>query len=118
MTIDDLVAEILRYHYDLSCEKRLQDGLEVALRDRAELAIEREFILSSKDRIDFFHPDSGVGIEVKTDGGLAQVGLQLIRYAKHSNIRGLILVSTKAAHMALPEDIGGKPFRRVHLRWL
>lgn len=68
----------------------------------------REVRLTARDRIDFLTAD-GVGIEVKVAGSLAAVTRQMTRYAAHPGVHELVLVTTKAAHHAIPRTLGGVP---------
>jgi len=56
-----------------------------------------------------------VGIEVKTDGGRADVLRQLQRYAHAAEIDELVLVTTRTKHHHVPNEIGGKPLHLVSL---
>ncbi|MFD2082870.1 hypothetical protein SAMN05421678_11839 [Actinopolymorpha cephalotaxi] len=93
-------------------EAQLQEGIAAALASRGVPA-EREVRLSGRDRIDL--AVGNVGIEVKVAGNAANVRRQLTRYAASDQLEELVLVTTKAAHRGIPEEIGGKP---VHLVWL
>lgn len=75
------------------------------------IEFEREFRLSGKDRIDFYFPRSGIGLEIKA-GKLwskLEVYRQLERYASHETINGLILATGRA--QGLPLIINDKPVR-------
>ena len=56
-----------------------------------------------------------VGIEVKTDGGRADVLRQLQRYAHAPELDELVLVTTRTKHHHVPDEIGGKPLHLVSL---
>lgn len=60
-----------------------------------------EFLLEKRDRIDFFFPDSKVGLEckVKADGG--NTNRQLLRYAMTKKVKHLILLTSRP-HQSLP----------------
>lgn len=68
---------------------------------------EREVRLDERSRIDFL-TRTGVGIEVKVGGSLAAVTRQMTRYATHSQVRELLLVTTRASHHHIPLSLGGK----------
>lgn len=96
--------------YSVSSEAELQ----AALAQRLDGFIcKREVALTTTERIDFTYGE--VGIEVKVDGSRADVLRQLSRYAEHSDIGGLVLVTTRARHRAMPAELNGKPLRVVFL---
>jgi hypothetical protein len=97
-----------RYHY--ATEAELQDGIALALDG---VAFRREVALTTHDRIDFLV--DGVGIEVKIGGGLTPLLRQLARYAAHSEIAALIVVTTKLQLCRLPDSLAGKPLCVVAL---
>lgn len=71
-----------------------------------------EHIFDKKNRIDFYLPDVGVGVECKVQGSVATVAEQLQRYAQRDEVRGLVLVTRCRAHR-LPTTIAGKPLRVI-----
>ena len=96
-------------------EAVLQDGIASTLA-AAGITFEREFALSRQDRIDFFVPEIGLGVEVKVDGAISSVTRQLHRYAQHERIRGLLLVTTRMRHHVLvPREFCGKRIEVLHL---
>ena len=110
--VDAVAAAIGAYRYRHADEYGLQAGVTEAL-TAAGLPAEREVRLSPADRLDVL--SGGIAVEVKTAGTVDSVLRQLQRYAQHDHIHGLVLVTTKARHRALPEQVGGKPLRVVHL---
>jgi len=106
--IKELVSKIIccirAARLDLSDEKATQRDLaEMFTQERIFFA--REVRLSRADIIDFMI--QGIGIEVKLQGAVkTAVHRQLVRYAKHDNIKCLILVSNLS--MGLPQQIEGK----------
>lgn len=112
-----IAAAIRRHRIDISNEKEAQRQIAQAL-DSAGLAAKREMRLSDRDRPDFFLPLFGLAIEVKLRGRKIDIWRQLVRYASHDRVHGLMLVSNTA--MALPPDIDGKPLWFVSLgqAWL
>jgi hypothetical protein len=97
------VLRAVRYNY--SSEEELQ----AAVADRLGARFEREARLSNSERIDFFDPSSGIGVEVKVAGSRAVVLRQLFRYAGRPEIGGLILVTGRARLLHMPSTIHGKP---------
>lgn len=68
----------------------------------------KEYKLGCKNRIDFFLPQQGIGIEVKKGKpGKKKVIDQLERYAVFKEITTLILVVER--NMDVPKMINGKP---------
>lgn len=94
-------------------EVSLQDRIAQSLTE-AGLKFEREYILSPRERVDFYIPELLTGIEVKVAGSADSLNRQLGRYAASDKIERLIAVTTKRTHAALlPRRIGGKPFEVV-----
>jgi hypothetical protein len=113
----DLVAGVLTTHrFRYSDERELQDGIEQVLGQRDRLAFYREFNLDARNRIDFYFPAHEVGLEVKIQGSAAMVLKQLERYAKFSQIDGLVLVTGRVqSGLFGAREIQGKPLRVVQL---
>jgi hypothetical protein len=91
-----------------SNEAQIQEQLAHILEP---LGFVREFALSKSDRIDFYHPENRLGVEVKVKSSLQTVLRQLGRYVLSPQIDGLVLATTQAKHLDLPEVLGGKPLR-------
>jgi hypothetical protein len=108
------VAGVLREH---TFQHITEDDLQAALKECLDLAgvyPEREVRLSDgQSRIDLLA--GGVGIEVKLEGSWANVVRQLTRYAKCREIISLVLVTTRAKHHHLPDQLCGKPLSLVSL---
>lgn len=100
-------------------ELALHTLLEQILRE-ASLEVVREHRLMSGTKfvgtVDFRVRAEGfrLGLEVKTQGSVADVLRQLQRYALSGGLDGLLLVSTRSALAALmPDTIGGIPLETV-----
>lgn len=78
--------------------------------------IQREVSLSPKDRVDFMI--DGLVIEVKVKGSAVATLNQVERYAAISEVKELILLTTK--NHGFPSQINGKPVAIVRLgsSWL
>lgn len=88
-------------------EDQLQQGIAAALAG-AGIAATREVRLSDGvSRIDLLAGD--VGIEVKIDGRTVEVARQLARYAQCPEISTVVLVTTRARHAGIPDQLAGKP---------
>ena len=96
-----------RFAHDAIVDVLIKDGLDV----------QREVVLSRKDRIDIMV--DGIGVEVKTGHSRRQIHAQLVRYAKLDLITGLVL-ATGIAFPASIRELHGKPFRCASLSrgWL
>ena len=92
--------------FRLRTEEDLQEGIARNL-ESAGIPFEREFILSPGDRVDFLVGD--IALEVKVAGSLRRVVAQLVRYAAHERVRGVLLVTTRACAVVPPVEINGKP---------
>ncbi len=95
---------LARYRLPVSVELAMQDAVESALRGE-RLPFRRE-VKRGGDRIDFLV--GSVGVELKVKGSASEVLRQLERYAAWDEITELLLVTSKGAHRALPERVGGK----------
>lgn len=78
----------------------------------------KEYVLSKRDRVDFFAPDYGAAIEVKINSSAMVVYRQLQRYAESGEVKEIILLTRRK--MSLPEFINEKPANCFYLSsaWL
>lgn len=110
-----ILAGILSHvRFSFCTEDELQRGIDQVL-DRAGVPRKREYRLSSVDRIDFFLPDAGMGIEVKCDGSTANLVRQVSRYAQHQEIRSLAIIASRIRLANMPARINGKPVQVITL---
>ena len=108
MTKVEEVASVFRsYGYHFQREEDLQEAVAAILRAEG-IPYEREKRLSAGDRVDFFLPLTGIGIEVKVDGPANAVARQLQRYARSDLVAGLVLVTGKMRHRQVPRELNGK----------
>lgn len=111
----DRVAAALKGHrFRFNTELDLQAGIARVLVAAGEDAA-AEVRLSARDRIDFLVAP-GIGIEVKVKGSDEGVHMQLLRYAEHARVQGLLLVSGTGRIRDIPPTIEGKPVRVVLLQ--
>lgn len=92
----------------LANEKRFQAALADALNERG-ISAKREVTLSRGNIVDITL-GQGIILECKIKAGRVSkraVYRQLVRYARHPDVTGIILVSGLA--MGLPETIEGRP---------
>jgi len=103
--ISEMIKSLDSYAFDLTDEKTLQQDLfDIVLKD---LGFVREFPLDGKNRIDFYHQNRKIGLEVKVDGSATAIHRQCKRYCKKNSVRDLVLLTSKS--MGFPREIEGKP---------
>lgn len=100
-----------RFHF--KDETELHRGLALVF-EQAELKYEPEVNLTPEDRIDFMVEDV-LGVEAKVDKSLNFVTRQMFRYAKCSEVKELILVTSRSSHRAVAPEMNGKPVYVVYL---
>jgi len=120
--LQELITTLSLYRLPVRVEAEMHQAIDTILRLH-NLHAERECQLgSAADRIDFVvrkrgdgriphHP--AIGIECKVQGSAVEVAQQLLRYANTKQLDGLILVTSKAAHVDLVGDkaeLAGVPF--------
>lgn len=109
MTPQELVDILAAYDYHFGSETELHACIECALVGE-DIEFEREHRLDARNRIDFYIPDSRLGVEVKVEGQALAVARQLLRYASSPTIAGLVLLTTRRQHRGtIPHELGGKP---------
>ena len=107
------IAELLSgYAYTFDCEASLQAGVAAVL-EAGGVKNDREERLGAGDRIDFWCWQEDIGVECKIDGPSMAVTRQLLRYANHDKVRGLILVTSRMRHKEVPTTLNGIPVELV-----
>lgn len=104
-----LTSTRLTYHDEESLQAAIHDALE----QNGLPAVREVKLPGSLGRIDLMC--GAVGIEVKIDGQVNAVTRQLMRYSHAPEIEELILVTTRAKHRDVPEQLNGKPVYLVSL---
>jgi hypothetical protein len=104
-TLDELLTE---YNFNFTSEAELQDGIMQVFQTLDE-PFTSECIISKEDRIDFYWPGPGVGVEVKIKHSLSALTRQVHRYLQHESVKGILIVSGKSRLNELPQIISGKP---------
>lgn len=104
MTLLEIMKILSAHRFNVSSEEILQTQIAEAFA-AAGFRFQREYRLSSQDRIDFLVGD-GIGVEVKIGGSPMSIHRQCKRYCAHDQVRLLILVTSRS--MGLPEQIEGK----------
>jgi hypothetical protein len=102
-----VVTTLKRLRVDkVTMEYELQNQIAKIL-DTAGIGYEREYQLGPRNRVDFL-TEHGIAIEVKKGKpNKAQVISQLERYAKHSQVKAVILCIETSLN--IPKTIKGKP---------
>lgn len=108
-----LLAAIRGTRFRYVNEDDLQRGLAMVFQT-AGIKHEREVILSPQCRIDFM-VDGELGIEVKIDGSVSDLGYQVLRYLQHDSVKGVVVVTTRSGHRDLPPTLNDKPIWVVYL---
>ena len=108
MTARDLQYLFTGYKLRCETEATLQAAIARCLEEN-HVAFKREVRLTDQDRVDFMV--GGTAIEVKIDGGLSELTRQVHRYAQHSDVAEILVITTKAKHAGLPRLINNKPLR-------
>lgn len=113
--LSDRVIALVRSHaFRCVNEAQLQEALATVVAGDG-LQLRREARLATGDRLDLLVGD-GLAVEVKMKGGLSEVTRQLMRYAEQPEVLELLLVTTRAGHLALPPTMRNKPLRVVLLQ--
>ncbi|MBT2909663.1 hypothetical protein PL84_03585 [Vibrio anguillarum] len=113
--LEALIGILRKGKYEFADEKVCQEHMAKHF-ESLGLRFEREYRLSDgRSIIDFFFPNSGIGLEVKASKAWNKMGVyrQCERYCLNSEVAGLILATAKP--QGLPEHIEGKPTRFYHL---
>lgn len=108
----DVADTVAAARFGYRNEDELQAGLAAALVAAGHDVI-REVRLAARDRVDLLVDRTAV--EVKVAGTPERVLAQLARYAESDWVDDLVLVTTRARHRTLPDEVGGKPLRVVVL---
>lgn len=113
MSVPDRICQLCQsLSFRGSNELELQDSLEKLLRSHFS-EVTREAKLSPTDRVDFLV--ERVAVEIKVDGSPMAVTRQLQKYLEHQEVDGVVLVTTRRKHLAVPDTLAGKPVRVVWL---
>jgi hypothetical protein len=111
---EKLLHLLAGYRFRPAGELELQDALARVFA-AGGVEARREHRLSPGDVVDFLLLE-GVAVEVKVAGSAVEVARQLQRYAGHSEVLALVLVTTRERLVrALPAELGGKRLFKVAL---
>lgn len=113
VVLEAVIASLRKRRFNYQNEKDLQAGIEAVLQaDGFEFV--REHALGDAGTIDFLVAGF-LGVEVKIKGSPSEVARQLLRYAGCPEVKGLVLVTGRAALATLPSVLLGKPLALVEL---
>jgi len=111
--------ELGRYRFPVAREAELQAAVARALA-KAGMPYVSQCRLGPADVVDFavdlVEGAGCIALELKTDGSLQLVAMQLLRYAEHASVRAIVLATTKHRHASLPSTMNGKPLLVAVLR--
>lgn len=112
-TTYDLIGYLSRLRFRHVTERDFQDSIEKVFR-KGDIAFIREYEITSSDRLDFL-VDGRIALEVKIKGSLSNLIRQLSRYARHEDIREVLVVGTPRWIPQVPALIEGKPVYGLRL---
>lgn len=107
MSSETQIPDLSSVRFRFSSEKGLQDAMERFYREVGS-PYAREYSLGDGDVVDFYLPACRVAVEVKVDGSLSAVTRQLHRYATHSEVAAVTLVTTLRRHDRMPKVMNNK----------
>lgn len=116
-SIARIIMVLTSHQYTASNEAKLQDAIAGVL-SLHNVTFERERRIGKRDRVDFFVTAScgrKVALEVKVQGALSAVAMQLHRYAESTEANVVMLVTTLHRLTALPNEMANKPVYAVRL---
>jgi len=118
LVLRDVASKLASYRYMFANEVQLHEAMAEVLSQNG-IAHQREKVLDSRSRVDFWLSDFAMVIEVKVDGSLGEAARQIGRYCTLDVVQGVLLASTKLwARQPLKTrpTLSGKAFHMVHLQ--
>lgn len=106
----ELITLMKPFRIRYATELDMQDDLD-SLLSAAKQDYTREWIIGA-GRLDF-HLANGIGIECKIAQSPDTVMRQVRSYLEHDSVTGILVVTSKASHRAIPRSLNNKPVR-VH----
>lgn len=100
------------YRFHAPDEDTLQCGIAAVLQVEG-IPFAREVDLGAAGRADFAVGGGAVLIEAKVGGSLMDLARQVQRYCECDGVEGIIVVTTRQGHRALPETLAGTPIAVV-----
>ena len=116
-SIKRIIAALTSHQYTISNEAKLQDAIAGVL-SLHNVIYERERRIGKRNRVDFLVTAScgcKVALEVKVQGALSAVAMQLHRYAESTKVNVVILATTLNRLTSLPDEMANKPVYAVRL---
>lgn len=115
--VNQIAVHLRTFRLRFGTEADLQEDVWMALDGESDDNLDSgdlmpEYNLGAAGRIDFYF-QSGIGVECKVQGNKAAVLSQLLRYADHPLITGLVLVTRCRQHTNFPDTLRGKPLAIV-----
>lgn len=101
----DILELLRRYRFNFTSELEMQSGIEQVLKSN-KLDYQREYVLTSEDRLDFMV--EGVAIECKVAGSKGDLCRQIERYARHDDVNSVLVVTNRIRHSDVPGWLHGK----------
>lgn len=108
--LETLARYIESWGYTPDSEAELAHAISQCLK-LGSYTVLPEHVLSDESRVDIFLPLEGIAVELKVKGSVNEITRQLMRYASADQVDGLLLVTTKRTHSAMPKRLNGKPLR-------
>ncbi len=104
--LDSIVSVIKQCSFRWSSEADIHKGILQWLERQQQHvpSFRSEVVLTKRDRLDVLL-DDGTAIEIKVAGTKTEVLRQLHRYAEHEVVTGLILLTTRMAHLSMPPTV-------------
>lgn len=90
-----LLIKLERTRFPLNKESDTQTAIESTLKEMG-IQFEREYVLSSNSRVDFYIPKYKLAIEVKIKGSRSEIQAQCNRYALHDKVAIVLLLSSRS----------------------
>lgn len=112
MTLDDILFLLHGFKTEKNLEPMIVQELAKYLNEN-QVSYHREHVISKHARLDFFLPEHGIAIEVKTASNAAEVTRQIFNYAQHEIVKGIVLISNQQRHRQLPDNIAGKAIHKI-----
>ncbi len=112
MTLEGITGLLESFRFGARSESELQTAIAQAF-EKHGVGFEREYRLSSEDRIDF--KLGRIGIEVKVGGSNAALIRQVHRYAQSDELDSIIIITTRSRHRMPAESVNGRTVVLVSL---
>nr|EES53262.1 MAG: hypothetical protein UBAL3_80150051 [Leptospirillum ferrodiazotrophum] len=113
LTSPDLISSLFRLRFRYTTERDLQNGFEKVFLEK-DIPFVREYPVTTADRLDFW-VDGGIALEVKIKGSLPDLIRQIARYARHKDVREILVVGTPRWIPQVPATIEGTPVYGLRL---